>query len=331
MSVAQQNYSIQKKLTSVTLVIFVIKIVAWALTHSIAILTDTLEYTINVVAGFISLYSLYLSSLPKDRNHPYGHGKAEFLSAAIEAILMILSSFFILYEAINNFVHPHTLLKLDQGILLIALTALLNFIVGFFAEKKGKKNKSLALVATGRHMKSDTYATIGIISGLIVLYFTGYQWIDSIVSIFFAFIILFTSYKILRSSVAGIMDEADTDLLNNLVKYLSDNRRENWMDLHNLRIIKYGAVLHVDCHLTVPYYFTIEEGHSEVKMLEDMVRASFGESVEMFVHMDGCLYSQCPICFKTDCPVRKHPFNKRIEWTIENVSANHKHTHLQPA
>src|SRR5436305_486897 len=99
MSVAQQNYSIQKKLTSVTHVIFVIKIVAWALTHSIAILTDTLEYTINVVAGFISLYSLYLSSLPKDRNHPYGHGKAEFLSAAIEAILMILSSFFILYEA----------------------------------------------------------------------------------------------------------------------------------------------------------------------------------------------------------------------------------------
>ena len=139
MSVAQQNYSIQKKLTSVTLVIFVIKIVAWALTHSIAILTDTLEYTINVVAGFISLYSLYLSSLPKDRNHPYGHGKAEFLSAAIEAILMILSSFFILYEAINNFVHPHTLLKLDQGIILIAITALLNFIVGFIAEKKGKR------------------------------------------------------------------------------------------------------------------------------------------------------------------------------------------------
>ena len=329
MTVAEINYSLQKKLTIATVLIFVLKIIAWTYTHSIAILTDTLEYTINVIAGFISLYSLYLSSLPKDKNHPYGHGKVEFLSAAVEAVLMILSSFFILYEAINNFVHPHTILKLDIGILLLAFTAFLNYIMGVYSVRKGQKNKSLALIATGKHMKSDTYATIGVLVGLVILYFTGHQWIDSAVSIIFALIIITTAYKILRSSVAGIMDEADSDLLEEIVKYLSDNRRENWMDLHNLRIIKYGAVLHVDCHLTVPYYFTIDQGHNEVKLLEEMVRANFGETVEMFVHMDGCLYSQCPICIKSDCPVRKHTFDRRIEWTIENVSANHKHMDTQ--
>ena len=329
MNAAEINYSLQKKLTIATLVIFIIKILAWSFTHSIAILTDTLEYTINVIAGFISLYSLYLSSLPKDQNHPYGHGKVEFLSAAVEAVLMIISSFFILYEGINHFVHPHAIYKLDLGILLLAFTAALNFIMGIISVRKGLKNKSLALVATGKHMKSDTYATVGVLAGLVILYFTGYQWIDSAVSVIFALIIIYTAYKILRSSVAGIMDEADIDLLTDIVKYLSDNRRDNWMDLHNLRIIKYGAVLHVDCHLTVPYYFTIDQGHNEVKLLEEMVRANFGETVEMFVHMDGCLYSQCPICFKSDCPVRKHSFDKRIEWTIENVSANHKHMDTQ--
>src|ERR1700694_978571 len=108
-----------------------------------------------------------------------------------------------------------------------------------------------------------------------------------------AFLIIITGYKILRSSVAGIMDEADSELLNNVVQYLSDQRKENWMDLHNLRIIKYGSVLHVDCLLTIPYYFTIETGHKEVKDLEEMVKNSFGESVEMFVHLDGCIFAQC--------------------------------------
>jgi cation diffusion facilitator family transporter len=325
MNRASQNYNIQKKITALTVLIFGIKIWAWIFTHSIAILTDTLEYTINVIAGFISLYSLYLSAQPKDQNHPYGHGKVEFLSSAVEAILMILSSFLIIYEAIINFIHPHTLLKLDIGILLIAITAAFNYIIGYIAVNKGKRNGSLALIATGRHMQSDTFGTAGVIAGLLILYFTGFVWIDSVVSVIFAFIIIYTGYKILRRSVAGIMDEADTELLNDVISYLSEHRRQNWMDLHNLRIIKYGSVLHVDCHLTVPYYLTVAEAHNEVKILEEMIRQSFGESVEMFVHTDGCLYSQCGICFKNDCPVRKHPFDHRIEWTISNVSANHKH------
>lgn len=320
-----ENYTIQKKLTVLTLLLFIIKITAWYLTHSVAILTDTLEYTINVVAAFISLYSLRLSALPKDENHPYGHGKVEFVSAAIEGLLMVVSSFLIIYEAIFNLRHPHTLQKLDYGIYLIAATAVVNFLGGYYAVKKGEKNNTLALVATGKHMKSDTYATTGITIGLVLMFFTGYTWIDSAVSLLFAFIIIFTGYKILRDSLAGIMDEADKDLLNKVVKYLNENRRENWMDLHNLRIIKYGAILHLDCHLTVPYYFSINQGHSEVKILETMTRENFGESVEMFVHVDGCLYSQCTLCFKNDCPVRQHPFSHKVEWNVSNASLNHKH------
>ncbi|MGN6601482.1 MAG: cation diffusion facilitator family transporter [Ginsengibacter sp.] len=320
-----ENYKIQKKLTALTLLLFIIKIVAWTMTHSVAILTDALEYTINVVAAFISLYSLHLSAIPKDENHPYGHGKVEFVSAAVEGLLMVISSFLIIYEAIFNLRHPHTLHKLDYGIYLVAATAFINYLGGYYAVKKGKENKTLALVATGKHMQSDTFATTGIVIGLVLMFVTGYAWIDSAIALLFAFIIIFTGYKILRNSLAGIMDEADKELLSDVVHYLNENRRENWIDLHNLRIIKYGAVLHLDCHLTAPYYFSINEGHDEVKALEDMTREKFGESVEMFVHLDGCLFTQCNLCFKSDCPVRKHSFTRRVEWNFSNVSLNHKH------
>src|SRR6185503_1997255 len=136
----------------------------------------------------------------------------------------------------------------------------------------------------------------GIIAGLILLFFTGYQWIDSAVAIFFGFFIVYTGYKIIRQSIAGIMDEADEKLLAKMVELLNKTRRENWVDLHNLRVIKYGSVLHLDCHLTVPWYLNVKEAHEEIGELAKTVKKEFGESLEIFAHSDGCMYFQCPIC-----------------------------------
>lgn len=325
MTTTKENFKIQKYLTAIIVLLFVIKLIAWYFTNSVAILTDTLEYTINVISGFIGLYSLYVSSKPKDIRHPYGHGKIEFLSATIEGTLMIVSSFVIIYEAINNLKHPHELKQLDYGIYLVALTGIINFGVGQFSIKNGKKNNSLALIATGRHMQSDTYATLGIVIGLILISFTHFTWIDSIVAFIFALIIIVSGYKILRSSIAGIMDESDNELLKKVVQLCQTSRKENWLDLHNLRIIKFGGTLHLDCHLTVPWYLNIHEAHKEVDELEKIVRENFGDSVELFVHTDGCLDFSCKICSKHHCQVRKFELVKRIDWTVENISTNNKH------
>ena len=325
MSLAKQNLEVQKRLTAIIVLLFIIKLVAWYLTNSVAILTDALEYTINVIAGFIGLYSLYLSSKPRDEDHPYGHGRAEFISAAVEGTLMIVSAFIIVYEAINNLKHPHTIEKLDYGILLVLLTAVINYVVGFYSVKRGSENNSLPLIAAGRHMQSDTYATIGVLIGLVLLFFYKFPWIDSAVALVFALIIVVSGYKILRSSIAGIMDEADNELLEKVIKVLNEKRRENWIDLHNLRIIKYGSVIHLDCHITIPWYFNIHQGHNEVKILEDIVRENFGDSVELFVHTDGCLDFSCKVCTKHDCTVRQSPLIKKIEWNVENISSNQKH------
>ena len=305
--------------------LFAIKLSAWYLTNSVAILTDALESTINVISGMIGLYSLYLSARPKDNNHPYGHGKVEFVSAAVEGTLISVAGLIIIYEAINNYKHPHAIGQLNLGILLISASAIVNYVVGVFAIKRGEKNNSLALVASGKHLVSDTYSTLGIILGLLVLYFTRLPWIDSLVALIFAFTIIFTGYKIVRKSLAGIMDEADYELIDKLVDLLNANRLDSWVDLHNLRIIKYGSILHLDCHLTVPWYLNVHEAHKQIEGLDSLVKSNFGESVELFVHTDGCLEFSCKLCQLKDCAERKENFIQAIEWTRDNISSNQKH------
>ncbi|WP_315818065.1 cation diffusion facilitator family transporter [Paraflavitalea speifideaquila] len=292
---------------------------AYFLTHSVAILTDALESTVNVTAGFIGLYSLYVAAKPRDENHPYGHGKAEFLSAAVEGTLIGVAGLIIIYEAVDNLLHPRPLQKLDYGIILVALTAIINFSMGYYSIKRGHKNNSLALIASGKHLQSDTWSTLGIIVGLALIYFTGISWLDGAVAMLFGFILIFTGYRILRQSIAGIMDEADKELLMKMVEVLNNHRRENWIDLHNLRVIKYGGQLHVDCHLTVPWYFNVHEAHREIDQLSSLIRREFGHTLELFVHSDPCLDFSCSICTKKDCTVRKKPFEKQLPWTLDNL------------
>ncbi|WP_276480073.1 cation diffusion facilitator family transporter [Paraflavitalea pollutisoli] len=325
MEQGKENLRLQKWVVSIGVCLFLIKIVAYFLTRSVAILTDALESTVNVIAGLIGLFSLFIAAKPRDENHPYGHGKAEFLSAAVEGTLIGVAGLFIIYEATDNLIHPRALQKLDYGIMLVAFTAIVNFALGSYSVKQGKKNNSLALIASGRHLQSDTYSTFGIIIGLVLIYLTGIQWIDGAVAILFGFILIFTGYRILRHSIAGIMDEADQELLQKMVALLNQHRRENWIDVHNLRVIKYGGQLHVDCHLTVPWYFNVHEAHREIDALSELIREEFGSTLELFVHSDGCLEFSCPICTKEDCTVRKRPFQQQIAWTLDNLSQNKKH------
>lgn len=325
MKASQYNLRLQKVITLIAILLFLVKMVAWYLTNSVAILTDALESTVNVVAGLIGVYSLFVSAKPKDENHPYGHGKAEFLSAAVEGTLIIVAGVLIIYKATLSLINPHEVNKLDYGIILVGATAVINFVAGTICLNAGRKNNSLALIASGKHLRTDTWSTLGIIMGLILLYILKYVWLDSAVAIVFACIIIYTGYKIMRTSIAGIMDEADIELLKKLVTLLNVNRKENWIDLHNLRMIKYGGTLHMDCHLTVPWYLNVREAHTEVEALAALVRNEFGETVELFVHSDDCREFSCRICYKKDCLVRLHEFENRVEWTIDNIIKDSKH------
>jgi len=268
---------------------------------------------------------LYVASEHGDREHQCARGNADFVYVAVEGSLVSVAGLVIIYEAINNFIHPHVIQKLDTGMAIIGFTAIINYITGWYAIKTGKKNNSLALVASGKHLQSDTYSTVGIVIGMAMILWSNWIWLDSAVAIGFAFFIIYTGYTIVRSSIAGIMDEADHALLEKLVSRMNADRRENWVDLHNLRIIKFGSVIHVDCHLTVPWYLNVHEAHNEVDAFSAIARNEFGESVELFVHADGCLDFSCRICSKAQCSVRKNPFEKRVEWDVHNIASDEKH------
>ncbi len=278
-----------------------------------------------MIAGFIGLYSLYVAAKPRDIDHPYGHGKAEFVSAAVEGGLIVAAGVMIIYQTILNLVEENPIQKLDTGLLLIGITAVVNFLAGAFCLNIGKRNNSLALQASGKHLQVDTYSTLGIIAGLVIMLVTKLYWLDKLIALGMSALVIYNGYRIIRSSLAGIMDEADMKLLNQLITVLNEKRRPNWIDLHNLRVIKYGALLHVDCHLTVPWYLNIHEAHLEIDELSALIKKEFGDMIELFVHTDGCLPFSCTICTKTDCPVRQQPMKARLEWTLQDIISNRKH------
>ncbi len=305
--------------------LFITKICAYYFTHSLAILTDALESIVNVIAGLIGLYSLYLVTKPRDIDHPYGHGKAEFVSAAAEGALIVAAGFMIIYETIANILSNEPIRQLDTGLILVGATAIINFGAGVFCLYMGRKNNSLALQSSGRHLQVDTYSTLAIIAGLLIMYFTQLFWLDKVIALLMSAFIIYNGYRILRSSLAGIMDEADTRLLHQFIQTLEENRRENWIDLHNLRIIKYGSLLHIDCHLTLPWYLNMHEAHLEIDALSALIKKHYGDAIELFVHTDGCLPFSCSICTKTDCSVRQQPLKARLEWCLENIISDQKH------
>ncbi|MDO8368740.1 MAG: cation diffusion facilitator family transporter [Saprospiraceae bacterium] len=317
---------VQQWVVITSIALFVLKVLAYLLTNSVAVLTDALESTVNVVTGFTGLYSLRLAAKPRDDDHPYGHGKIELISASFEGILILVAGLIIVYEALINLVHPHVVGQLNTGILIISFTALVNFALGWWCIRTARKHHSVALEASGKHLHSDTWTTAGIVVGLLLLRFTGIAWIDSGIALVFAIFIIVEGGKIVRKTVAGLTDEADAELLKRLIEALNQQKREAWIDLHNLRVIKYGPILHLDCHITVPWYFNVNQAHAEVGALENLIAEEFQQSLEMFVHTDGCVPpNSCRVCPLLDCKVRQSAFEGRLEWTLENVTLNQKH------
>jgi cation diffusion facilitator family transporter len=316
---------VQKWITALSVILFIAKIIAYYYTNSLAILSDALESIVNILAGFIGLYSLYVAAKPKDIEHPYGHGKAEFISAAAEGALIIASGLLILYEAVINFIQNKPLQQLNTGLWLIAATGVINWIAGFICEQIGKKNNSLALQSSGKHLKIDTYSTLAIIATLVIILLTGFLLLDKLVACALALFIIYNGYTIIRKSLAGIMDEADMELLKRIVRLLNEKRRVNWIDIHNLRIIKYGNVLHIDCHLTVPWYLNVLEAHDEVDALRQLIKSEFGDAVELFVHTDGSFPVSWRVSLNTDGKLKQPGFIEKKEWTLQNILSNERH------
>ncbi|MBP7514537.1 MAG: cation transporter [Flavobacteriales bacterium] len=302
-----------------------IKFLAWRLTHSNTILSDALESIVNVIAGSFALYSLWLAAKPRDREHPYGHGKVEFISAGVEGGLVALAGALIIWRAVQALLNHEHLHDLDTGIALAGAAGLLNLMMGVTLKRRGRASHSITMEASGEHLLSDAWSTVAMVCGLVLIHFTGLEWLDQLFAIVFACYIMYSGMRVFRRSVAGIMDEADPELTQEVIAILEAHRKPQWIDIHNFRTIRYGRVLHIDCHVTLPWYYDLEKAHREIADIEELVNTQCAREVELFIHMDPCVPRSCPICSLSDCPVRKATFSKRIHWTRDIAMVNRKH------
>ncbi|WP_341836279.1 cation diffusion facilitator family transporter [Chitinophaga pollutisoli] len=310
----------------ISLLLTVAKFAAYFLTHSVAILSDALESIINVVAGAFACYSIYLSGKPKDENHPYGHGKVEFFSIGFEGAMIFIAGILILFKAGQFFfVHPG-LEQIDNGLWMIGGTAAANLLVGLYLIRSGKKLGSITLSGNGQHLLTDSYSSMALIAALLVLRFTGLVWIDPLVSVCIAALILRKGYQLMRQSISGLMDETDMKVVDRVADILNRNRRAAWIDVHNMRVQQYGNNYHIDCHVTLPWYMNLSEVHEELKFMETTVdRELGGHETEFFIHPDPCIPESCRRCQIDDCKVRQFPRETRIEWSRANMLPNRKH------
>jgi cation diffusion facilitator family transporter len=304
-----------------------LKFFAYYITSSNAILSDALESIINVIASGFAFYSIYLSAQPKDRNHPYGHGKIEFFSAGFEGALIIIASLFIIVEAVKRIIEPAPIQNLAQGSLFILFTILVNTAIGYKLLTEGKKTNSLALVADGRHLMSDSISSVILILSVGLIILTGLQWIDSVASLLFGVFLAYSGFVLLKKSVAGLMDATDDVLLDKVIQTLRNHKKTDWIDVHNLRVQQYGSDLHIDCHLTLPYYWQLQKVHESIHDFENILKESHNGETEIFVHADPCIEQCCYFCRIADCPVRTHAFVTDIDWDAAKLVKNEKLYH----
>jgi cation diffusion facilitator family transporter len=302
----------------VGLILFAAKISAFILTDSSAIFSDAAESVVHILATGVLVFSIYLSNKPPDKSHFYGHGNIEYFSAGFEGLLIIIAAITIIYTAVIDIVIGADPKNLNTGTLIIGAAGVINIFVGFYLIKQGKKTNSVALIADGKHVLTDSVTSIGVIFGLIMIMITGISLFDPIVAILVAVNIVYTGYKLIRSSFAELMNETDPELLKLIHNKLSAIKKIYWIDLHHLRFWKSADRVFIDFHLTLPYFFTIKQTHLEEEYLcKELTELMKG--CDLRLHIDYCDESLCKYCNFDTCEVRTESKKSEIEWTVEKI------------
>lgn len=314
------------QLLSVGFMLLAVKIYAYSSTHSIAILSDVLESSVHLLAGGLTIFSVWYARQPRDASHPYGHGKIEFISAAFEGLLMAITALGIFYQAVMHLAEGKMPEQLSLGLALTLGAGMVNGAIGLVYKRLGKRQLSVAFTAEGEHLLSDFYTSVGVTLGLGLVLWTGIPWIDPAIGLVMGGIVGYQSFSVLRKALAGLMDAADVNVLEKVVATLDAQRKSEWIDVHHFRLVHYGGQYHVDAHLTLPHYWDLQRVHDEVDAMEELIASTFEHEVEFSVHADPCVPDSCALCQVADCAVREHPFERTISWTVENVLVNGKHS-----
>jgi cation diffusion facilitator family transporter len=279
-----------------------LKFVTYFLTGSTAVFSEGLESIVNVFAASLTVYAIILAHAPADRRHPYGHGKAEFITAAFEGGMLLAAGFVMVFRSLELLINGATVQKLDAGLAIVAFMAVASGLLGSNMIRRGKTSGSLALEAVGHQFMSDAVTTLIVLITLIAVKLTGRSWLDPIGGLLMAGYVSYVAATLMRRSFAGLMDEQDIAddklirrLLDGHVHQPGQPQSATICSYHKLRHRHSGRYHWVDFHLVVPGDWSIDQGHRVASRIEYEIEQALGEG-NATAHVEPCNGITCPVC-----------------------------------
>jgi cation diffusion facilitator family transporter len=266
-------------------VVLALKYAAYHLTGSIALYSDALESIINVVTALAAFMAVRMSAAPPDANHPYGHHKVEYFSAVLEGVLIIVAALMILREAYYGFLSPRVLDAPGLGLALNGVAAVINAFWSWILIREGRRLRSPALAADGRHLLTDVVTSFGVLAGLLLVPVTGLHQLDPALAALVALNILWSGWGLMKESIGGLMDEAVPEKVLGQIREIIAGNADGAIEAHDLRTRHAGRMTFIDFHLVVPGHMSVTDAHEICDRLERALKAKV-EDAMITIHVE---------------------------------------------
>jgi cation diffusion facilitator family transporter len=319
-----ESDALRRRASYVSLVVGVlllgVKFWGYRLTGSQAVFSDAMESIVNVVAAGLAILVVAVAFKPADAEHPYGHGKVEFFSAAFEGGLIAFASVLICIEAVQALVRGASVHEPGIGALIVICAGFVNAGLGFYLKHVGRTHQSAALIASGEHVLSDFWTSAGVVVGLLLVQATEVKWLDPALALVVGLLLGFTGIKLVRRSIGGLLDEEDRDSLMNLLEIISKQPSQGIIQVHHCRVIRSGNYHHIDAHAVVPEFWDVAVAHERTEEFEAQIIRNYPYNGELHLHVDPCRRAYCRYCDVADCPIRVASFEMRRPVSIEELT-----------
>jgi cation diffusion facilitator family transporter len=282
-----------------------LKTIAWQITGSVGLLSDALESVVNLVAAIAVLIALKVAARPADKNHHFGHSKAEYFSAAIEGQMIFVAAVAIMLSAVERFLHPRPLENVGMGLGISVAASVINGVVALVLLRAGKKHRSLTLTADGKHLMTDVWTSAGVVVAVLLVSITGIDRLDPIVAFLVGLNIVVTGWKLLRESGEGLMDIAMSKEDNKAIADVLTGFVSDEVHFHALRTRLSGHHRFAEVHVLVPGAWTVQQGHDLVEEIEDAVHDVF-DDVALTCHLEPSEDPRAYGDYTAEYPVPRH-------------------------
>ncbi len=258
---------------------------AWWLTGSVGMLSDALESFVNLAGAMMALAMLSLAAMPADDNHAHGHGKAEYFSSAFEGVLILIAAVGIGYAAIERLLHPQSLEAVGIGLVVSVIASIINLVVARILMDVGRRSRSITLEADAHHLLTDVWTSAGVIVGVVLVWLTGWLWLDPVIALLVALNIVWTGWQLLQRSADGLMDVSIAEDELQLIENVFTDYRQLGLEFHALRTRQAGSRAFASFHILVPGAWTIQHGHDWSERIEAEIRQAL-PNIHLTTHLE---------------------------------------------